>query len=191
MERTVRRLIKESAALKEALLERADRIASAARLLAEALKGGGTVYLFGNGGSAADAQHIAAELAGRFTMDRSALAAVALTTNTSSVTAIANDYGYRHIFSRQLSGLLAPRDAAVGISTSGRSANVLEALRVAKERGARSVALVGENTEAIRPLCDVVLDVPSRVTARVQECHILMGHIICQLVEEALFGEGA
>lgn len=189
MRERVKALIDESKRVIEALEEQCERIEEAARVIAEALKGGGTVYLFGNGGSAADAQHIAAELQGRFTLNRPALRAFALTTNTSTLTAIANDFGYERVFSRQLEGVVRKGDVVVGISTSGASPNVLQGLATAKRLGATTIALVGRNPASVLfGACDVVVSVPSSITARVQESHILIGHIICELVETELFG---
>lgn len=188
MREYVKKVIKESVSLKMELFNSIDAIVELAERISSILHGGGVVYLFGNGGSAADAQHIAAELSGRFLLDRSSLPAVALTTNTSSITAIANDYGYEQVFSRQLEGLISSADMAVGITTSGRSKNVLEGLRIARARGAATAALVGECTEKIADYSDNIISIPSSNTARVQECHILVGHIICELVERKLFG---
>jgi len=173
----------------EGLRDAVGAIEEAAQLMTDALRNGGAVYLFGNGGSAADAQHIAAELQGRFTLNRPALRAFALTTNSSTITAIANDYGYERVFSRQLEGVVRAGDVVVGISTSGASPNVLRGLATAHRLGAKTIALVGKKpADILLQSCDVVISVPSGVTARVQECHILIGHILCELVEKALFG---
>lgn len=189
MQEKIRARIRESKEVIEALEGQVEKIEKVARLIAEALKKGCAVYLFGNGGSAADAQHIAAELQGRFTLNRPALRAFALTTNTSSITAIANDFGYERVFSRQLEGMLRDGDVVVGISTSGASPNVLQGLATAKRLGAKTVAFVGRNpANVLFSACDVVVSVPSNITARVQESHILIGHIICELVENTLFG---
>lgn len=163
------------------------RLAEFARLTLEALARGHRVYLFGNGGSAADAQHIAAELAGRLRRARPALAALALTTNTSVLTAIGNDYSFADIFARQVEGLVERGDIVVGITTSGASPNVLRGLRAARRRGARTVALTGANTRKLHPLADLVLAVPSRDTQRIQEAHSVLGHIYCDLIERHLF----
>jgi len=188
MKERIESIIRESASLKERLVDMAGVIERLVSRMSSVLRAGGVVYLFGNGGSAADAQHIAAELSGRFLRERKSLPAVALTTNTSSLTAIANDYGYEDVFSRQLEGLVSTGDLVVGISTSGKSRNVIEGLRVARSRGAVTVAFVGENTDEVAKLCDIVISVPSKDTARIQECHILIGHIVCELVEKTLFG---
>ncbi|MCX7703129.1 MAG: D-sedoheptulose 7-phosphate isomerase [Planctomycetota bacterium] len=187
MRKKIEKLIRESIAVKEKLLECTEEIFTLAKRIIDVLKEDGVVYLFGNGGSAADAQHIAAELSGRFLLDRSPLPAVALTTNTSAITAIANDYGFDSVFSRQLEGLITPKDIAIGITTSGKSPNVLRALRRAKELNASTAALTGNFTDSIRELCDIVVAVPSSSTPRIQEAHILIGHIICELVEKGLF----
>ena len=164
-----------------------ERLAEFARLTLEALAQGHRVYLFGNGGSAADAQHIAAELQGRLRRQRAALPALALTTNSSVLTAVANDYGFADIFSRQVQGLVEPGDVVVGITTSGASENVLRALRTARRRGAHTVALTGVRTGKIKPLVDLLLNVPSHDTQRIQEVHSTLGHIYCDLIERHLF----
>jgi D-sedoheptulose 7-phosphate isomerase len=150
------------------------------------IRAGGKLLLFGNGGSAADAQHIAAELVIRYHSDRPAIAAVALTTDTSALTAGANDLGFESVFSRQLEALGRPGDVAVGISTSGRSPNVLAALRLARTRELRTTGLSGGDGGELRALCDSALIVPSRVTARIQEMHIFLGHMLCKALEQRL-----
>lgn len=144
---------------------------------------GGTIFIAGNGGSAADAQHFAAELTGRFVHERRALSAVALTTDTSALTAIANDYGYEQIFARQLSALARPRDAFIAISTSGNSANILEALTVARAKQVTTIGLSGGDGGAMRRLCDGCMVVPSAVTAHIQEAHIFILHHFCALID--------
>jgi D-sedoheptulose 7-phosphate isomerase len=144
------------------------------------------VLLFGNGGSAADAQHIAAELVIRYKADRLPIAAIALTTDTSALTAGGNDMGFESIFSRQIEALGRPRDVAVGISTSGNSPNVLKALRQAKAMGLHTVGLAGGSGGRMAELCDALISVPSDVTARIQEMHILVGHILCKTLERRL-----
>lgn len=161
-------------------------IAQAAELCVAALAEGKRLYLCGNGGSASDAQHIAAELVGRFVGERRALPAVALNTDTSALTAIANDYGYHHVFRRQVEGLVQAGDVLIGISTSGRSENVRLALEAAQAQGARTVGLLGKDGGEIAPAVDVAVVVPSDTTARIQECHILIGHIWCDLIEQGL-----
>ncbi|MDF9406793.1 D-sedoheptulose 7-phosphate isomerase [Pelotomaculum isophthalicicum JI] len=149
---------------------------------------GNTIYLLGNGGSAADCQHLAAELVGRFKSQRGALPAVALTTDTSILTAISNDYGFEEIFARQVDALVRPGDLVVGISTSGNSPNVVRAIQLAKEKGARTVGLTGRHGGKLGNICDLCVKVPSDVTARIQEAHILIGHIVCEMVDEVADG---
>jgi len=184
----VRRNIQSSIDVKEALLEQAEVIAAMARAVAEALRHGGALLAFGNGGSAADAQHIAAELSGRFEKERPPLSAEALTVNSSALTAIGNDYGFERIFARQLEGRARPRDIALGISTSGNSANVVEALRVARRMGLITLGMTGASGGRMEEekLCDHLLKVPSDDTARIQEAHILAGHILCAWLEGEL-----
>lgn len=146
----------------------------------------GKLFLCGNGGSAADCQHISAELTGRFVLDRKPLAAIALTTDTSALTAIANDYSFDDIFSRQLTALGGEGDCLIGISTSGNSKNVIKAIMVAKEMGIRTIGLTGRDGGKLASICDHCIVVPSEVTARIQEAHILIGHTICGSVEAKL-----
>lgn len=161
-----------------------------ARRTADCLQAGGQIFLCGNGGSAADAQHIAAEFIGRFFKERPALCAEALTVNTSILTAIGNDYGYERVFVRQVEGKAKPGDILIGLSTSGSSVNVLAALQYAKEHGIFTVMMTGETwPPKLEGMCDYILDVPSRVTPRIQESHIFLGHMIAQYVEESLFAE--
>jgi D-sedoheptulose 7-phosphate isomerase len=183
--------IRESVRVKEALLGEADLISEMSRIVAECLKAGGKVLFFGNGGSAADAQHLACELSGRFYLDRPSLPAISLSVNTSSLTAIANDYGYDQVFSRQLEGLAHKGDVAVGISTSGDSANVLRAVEKAKELGLITFGFAGRTGGALKDKADHCLLVDSDETPRIQEAHILAGHILCELVERELFGGGS
>ena len=157
----------------------------AAILITDALLNGNKVLWCGNGGSAADAQHLAAELVGRFRRERPALASIALTPDTSILTAIANDYGYDWIFERQVDALCRPGDVVIAISTSGNSANVCAALRRARELKARTVAMTGRNGSRLAALADICLQVPATDAARIQECHILCGHILCEWVELA------
>ncbi len=179
----------ESIAVKQALLEtQADTIAAVSAKLVEAMRNGKTLYLCGNGGSAGDAQHIAAELVGRFTKERRALPAVALTTNTSALTALGNDYEYSIVFSRQLEAFGKVGDVLIGISTSGNSPNVLHALQTAKELGMITIGLTGEAGGKTKAEAEHCICVPSRDTARIQESHILIGHILCEIVECELFG---
>lgn len=173
--------------LKRSLPRVAEKIEDAALLMAESLKGGGKVLFFGNGGSAADAQHLAAELVNRFKMERAPLAAIALTTDTSILTSIGNDYSFEEIFEKQVRALGRAGDVAVGLSTSGTSPNVLRALEAAKEMGLKTVMFAGGAGAPVE--IDCLLSVDSRETPRIQETHILMGHIICELLEIMLFGE--
>jgi len=186
------RLIQESIATKERLLGSAEIVAvivGVTQILIDALQKGNKVLLFGNGGSAADAQHIAAEFVGRFAFDRPALPALALSVNTSCVTAIGNDYGFELVFSRQIEALGRSGDVAIGISTSGNSVNVMRALLVAKKMGLRTVALTGCKGGKVKDAADHCICAPSNETPRVQECHILIGHVISELVEQTIFHE--
>jgi D-sedoheptulose 7-phosphate isomerase len=158
----------------------------AAGALIAAYRNGRKALFFGNGGSAADAQHLAAEFLGRYLRERSPLPALALHANTSAVTAIANDYGYEHVFSRQLQALAVAGDVAVGISTSGNSQSVLEAITVAREMGVYTIGLTGAAGGRMRGLVDVLIAAPSDETPRIQECHILVGHALCDAVEQAV-----
>ncbi len=167
----------------------ASQIAQAARILTDCLRNGGKVLVFGNGGSAADAQHFAAELVGRFAFDRDPLPAIALTTDTSALTAIANDYGFENVFVRQIRALTHSDDVAVAISTSGRSVNVTAATRAARSIGAETIALTGGSGGTLAPAADVAIVVPSSNTARIQEMHISVIHLLCELIEDSLFGK--
>jgi D-sedoheptulose 7-phosphate isomerase len=162
---------------------------AAARMLAEALKAGGKVLLFGNGGSAADAQHLAAEFVNRFQVERPPLAALALTTDTSVLTSIANDYDFAELFAKQVRALGRPGDVAVGISTSGGSENVVRGLKEARNLGLRTLALSGWDGGRVAAVAEMALVVPSRNTARIQEVHITLGHVLCDLVDFLLFPE--
>lgn len=164
----------------------AESIANIGQLLAQSLAKGGTIFWCGNGGSAADSQHLAAELVGRFKKNRRALRSIALTTDTSVLTCIANDYSYDDIFSRQLEALGHTGDVLIGISTSGNSENVLRAFKAAKEMGVVTVAMLGKDGGFAKDLVDHALIIPSDSTARIQEAHILIGHIFCELIEEDL-----
>ena len=179
--------IRESARVKIALEDQAAIIMAIADRWIGTLSNGGKILFFGNGGSAADAQHMAAELSGRFYRDRPGLAALALSTNSSAVTAIGNDYGYDAVFARQLDGLARPGDLVVGISTSGKSESVLAALRKAREMNLYSTGMTGRSGHALAALTTHCVMVDSDDTPRIQEAHILAGHIICELVERELF----
>lgn len=159
-----------------------------AERLIETLKIGNKLLIMGNGGSAADAQHFAGEIVSRFRMERPGLPAIALSTDTSIITAIGNDYGFERIFSRQVEALAAPGDAVIGISTSGNSPNVLKALEVARQAGCSTIGLLGKDGGSIKALCDIPLIIPSNDTPRVQEGHITVIHIVCDLIEQGLFG---
>jgi D-sedoheptulose 7-phosphate isomerase len=164
----------------------APHVAQAAQQASQVLLAGGKLMFCGNGGSAADSQHLAAELTGRFIKDRRPLAAMALSTDTSALTCIANDYSYDEVFSRQVQGLGRPGDLLIGISTSGNSKNVIRAVQVAREQGIQVLGLLGRDGGALKSLCDVALVVNSDVTARIQESHILIGHTLCGLIEQHL-----
>ena len=190
MREIVIRELEESARIKRTIAKNLpDAIEKAARMVIDAYKSGKKVFLIGNGGSAADAQHIAAELAGRFRLERKGLPAIALTVNTSTLTALANDYGYDTVFSRQLEALAQSKDILIAITTSGTSANVLKAIETARAMGVTVIALTGENGDKLKSMTDLTIIVPSDNTARVQEAHITIGHIICHLVEKELFDE--
>jgi len=161
-----------------------------AALLAGAFRENRRLFIFGNGGSAADAQHLAAEFVNRFELERPPLPALALTVDSSVMTSIGNDFRFDDIFARQLQALAQPGDVALGISTSGRSPNVVAALRWAREHRVRTIGFCGRARSDMDPHCDLALHVPAALTARIQECHITAGHILCGLVEEMLFGRG-
>lgn len=156
---------------------------AAAKAIVEALRAGGKLLVCGNGGSAADAQHIAAELVGRYLKERRALPAIALTVNTSTLTAVANDYGYERIFARQIEGLGKPGDVCLMLSTSGNSTNIIEAAKAARAQGLVIVGMTGRSGGKLRGLCNVCICVPSDETPRIQEAHILIGHVLCQVAE--------
>jgi len=180
----IRRQLAESARLKQSLSDALlARIAEFAQRSAGAIRRGGKLVFFGNGGSAADAQHLAAELVVRLRTERPGLPALALTTNTSVLTAAGNDYGFERIFSRQIESLVGPHDVVVALSTSGTSANILRGVEMGRMRGAFLVALTGETGGALAGKVDLLLDVPSRDPQRIQEAHITIGHIVCSLIE--------
>lgn len=158
-------------------------IGNACDIVTQCIGLGNKVLLFGNGGSAADAQHIAAEFIGRFVTERRSLPAIALTTDTSALTAIANDYGYDRVFERQVEGLANKGDVLIGISTSGNSANVVKALEAGKNKGCKTIGFSGRDGGLMNTCCDINIVIPSNVTARIQEMHILIGHIICEAAE--------
>jgi D-sedoheptulose 7-phosphate isomerase len=182
--------VAEANLLKNRLVaEQADRVAEAARVLAATLQQGGKILLFGNGGSAADAQHLAAELVNRFQIERPPLAAMALTTDTSVLTSIANDYDFKEVFAKQIKALGRPGDAALGLSTSGNSLNVVQGLDAAREMGLATLALSGGAGGPVARAAQLALVVPSRSTPRIQEVHITIGHVLCDLVDFLLFPE--
>ncbi|MDX2046084.1 MAG: D-sedoheptulose 7-phosphate isomerase [Chitinophagaceae bacterium] len=190
MRDTIKKIIEASVAVKQHLL--ADEkilltLEKVTDVIADALKKGNRVYFCGNGGSAADAQHLAAELSGRFYKDRDALPAEALHCNTSYLTAVANDYGYDVVYSRLVKGICNKGDVLIGLSTSGNSANITKALEVAREKNVITVAFTGSSGGMIKAYSDYLLNVPSTDTPRIQESHIMLGHIICQLVEEKYY----
>ena len=164
-------------------------IAAAAQMIVDAYEQGKTTLLAGNGGSAADAQHIAGEFVSKFYFDRPGIASIALTTDTSIITAIGNDYGYDKLFSRQIQAQGSAGDVFIGISTSGNSANLVEALRMCGQKGIKTIGLTGFTGGEMDSMCDLCIKVPSGETPRIQESHILIGHIICCIVEEKLFGD--
>lgn len=187
---TVTRSIAGSIATKQQILdtpELLDTIRRVAGVMVEALRNGRRILWCGNGGSAADAQHLAAELSGRFYYDRPPLNSEALHCNTSYLTAVANDYGYDLIYSRMINGSCQKGDVLVGLSTSGNSKNIVNAFKKAKELGVITVALTGETGGDMKALADYLLNVPSSDTPRIQECHIMLGHIICEMVEATIF----
>ena len=188
MQKKILNDIQDSIRAKEALL-RSDiplLIERAANKIYDCLKKGGKLLFFGNGGSAADSQHLAAEFVGRYEKERRGLAAIALTTDTSILTAVGNDYGFEKVFSRQIEALGVKGDLAIGISTSGRSKNLLKALEAAKEKGLFTIAFSGGSGGEMKALADLALVVPSEKTSRIQESHILIGHILCERVDELL-----
>ena len=159
-------------------------VATSAQLCIDCLKNGGKILLFGNGGSAADAQHIAAELVGRYKATRKGLPAIALTTDTSALTAIGNDYGYDYVFNRQVEALANKGDVVIGISTSGSSANVISALKLASELNCKTIGFSGQDGGILKDICDINLIAPSEDTPRIQEIHIIIGHTICHLIDQ-------
>ncbi len=181
-------IVRQSVAVKEAFLEAGvNACVDTARLIASAFLDSKKLLIFGNGGSAADAQHMAAEFINRFLMERPELPAIALTANSSTLTAIANDYDFVELFSKQIKALGQEGDVALGISTSGRSSNVLRGLADAKSRGLKTIALVGGHQNEVRPLCDIIISAPSTHTPRIQEVHGLAIHMICEMVDMILF----
>jgi len=190
-EELIKNRLQESARLKEEILDSIETvkiIAKIAEVIIQTYRKGKKVILFGNGGSAADAQHIAAELVGKYYLERAPLPAITLTVNTSSLTAIGNDYSFAQVFVKQLEALGEAGDVAIGISTSGDSENVLEALKAAKEKGLITIGFTGKKGGKLTNVVDYCLHIPSDDTPRIQEGHITVGHIICEIVERELFG---
>lgn len=191
MQATIQQIFQSSIDAKQQLLasERLLQLTETVSvLIADAFRNGHRLYFCGNGGSAADAQHLAAEFTGAFyNRNRPALPAEALHVNTSYITAAANDYDYNSIYSRLVEGIMQPGDVLVGLSTSGNSGNVVKAFEAARAKGITTVGMTGEKGGALRPLSDYLFDVPSNDTPRIQECHMLIGHTICQLVEAQIF----
>jgi D-sedoheptulose 7-phosphate isomerase len=186
----LRRIVSESLELKRGFFDKeAGRLIEAGHLLSGALRAGRKILAFGNGGSAADAQHFAAELVNRFTFDRPALRAVALTTDSSVLTSIANDSEFRFVFSRQIEALGTAGDVGLAISTSGDSENVLEGVAACRDRGMRTVGLIGRDGGQLSSQVELCLIVPHRATARIQEVHAMVIHLLCQMIEEELFRE--
>ena len=190
MKEIIKQKLDESADLKRKIgLELSDKIEEAALKIIDVYKGGGKLILFGNGGSAADAQHIETELVHQFEVkNRKALSAIALTTNTSLLTAIGNDWGFDQIFERQLQNLATDKDVVIGLSTSGNSMNVIRGIEQAKKNKSFTIALTGNDGGKIKDVADLSIIVPSDNTARIQEAHITIGHILCHLIEKNLFG---
>lgn len=192
MQQKIKNIIQESIDTKQAILANEDlieKVKEVTTLIATAFKNGNKVLFCGNGGSAADAQHLAAEFSGRFYSDRNPLPSEALHCNTSYLTAVGNDYGYEFVYSRLLKGMGNNGDIIVGLSTSGNSKNILNAYDVAKEKGITIISFTGESGGKMKDKSDYLINVPSSDTPRIQECHITIGHIVCQLVEEQLMKE--
>ena len=188
----IKKLIKASIDTKQAILENEDLILtidSVVKMVVPAFNNGQRVHFCGNGGSAADAQHLAAEFSGRFYKNRRALPSEALHCNTSYLTAVANDYSFEEIYSRLVDGIMEKGDVLIGMSTSGNSKNIVKAFETARAKGIITVGFTGEDGGALRNLSDYLINIPSSVTPRIQEAHILVGHIICELVEAAIFFE--
>jgi len=188
MENIIQKRFKESTEVKNRFLkENLSRLLDVIKLISHCFEAGNKLFFFGNGGSAADAQHLAAEFVNRYIMDRPPLPAIALTTDTSILTSISNDFSFSEVFAKQLKALGKEGDVAVGISTSGTSPNIIKAFEVAKEMGMKTIALTGNDGGSLVKIADVSLVVPSSSTPRIQEVHILIGHILCELVEHYLF----
>ncbi|AEX85637.1 phosphoheptose isomerase [Marinitoga piezophila KA3] len=192
MENLIKERIKQSVEIKNKILENEKllkKIESASKIITDTIKKGNKVIFCGNGGSAADAQHLAAELMGKFYLNRKPMPAISLTVNTSVLTAIGNDFGYDEVFVRQLEGIAKNGDIIVGISTSGNSKNIIEAFKYAKENNIKIIAFTGETGGKMKEYADILINIPSNDTPRIQESHITIGHIICEIVEKEIFGE--
>ena len=183
MKTTIEKEIAEHLKVAETMSSLTNKVEIAAQLCIDALQEGGKLLIFGNGGSAADAQHIAAELVGRYKIDRKGIPAIALTTDTSTITAISNDFGYEYVFERQVEALANKGDVLIGISTSGKSINILNALKTANKKGCKTISLGGGSGGLLKKICNVSIIAPSKDTARIQEMHIFIGHTICHLIE--------
>ncbi|MFP4026426.1 MAG: SIS domain-containing protein [Candidatus Brocadiia bacterium] len=188
MKETIEKILRRSAEVHNQLAENAESVLKFVNIILKHMQNGATLYVMGNGGSAADAQHLAGELVGRFERERQGLPCVALTTDTSVLTAVSNDYGGSAIFTRQVEALVKEGDIVLGISTSGNSQNVLEALELARKKGACTVGLTGEDGHKMEAFCDGILCVPAHKTARIQEAHGIIIHILCGILEETLGG---
>ncbi len=191
MNKRIQEVISASIAVKQAVLAD-ERLLAVVRLATEmcvdTFSGGGKVLWCGNGGSAADAQHLAAELSGRFYMDREPLFSEALHVNGSYVTAVANDYSYDEIYARMVRAAGRKGDVLIGMSTSGNSPNIVKALEAARKIGMQTIGMTGETGGQLKDLCDLLINIPSKDTPRIQECHMLLGHLMCELIEDSLFG---
>ncbi|HEY3386382.1 MAG TPA: D-sedoheptulose 7-phosphate isomerase [Saprospiraceae bacterium] len=190
MQEKIKSIITKSIGVKEGILRDKELLKTIEKVVVEitlAFKAGNRIYFCGNGGSAADAQHLAAEFSGRFYKDRVALPAEALHCNTSYLTAVANDYGYEHVYARLIEGIGQAGDVLIGLSTSGNSINIIEAFKKAKRKGMITVGFTGESGGRMKEDCDFLINVPSTDTPRIQESHIMAGHIICELVEDQYF----
>ncbi|GAB6189632.1 D-sedoheptulose 7-phosphate isomerase [Marinitoga arctica] len=192
MDEIIKKGIEKSIEVKKNILKNEElikKIEITSKLIIKALKNKKKIIFCGNGGSAADAQHLAAEFMGKFYLDRNPLPSISLTVNTSVLTAIGNDYGYEEIFVRQLKGIGQSGDILVGISTSGNSKNIIKAFEYAKENDISTIAFTGENGGRMKEYVDILINIPSKDTPRIQEAHITIGHIICEIVEKEIFGE--
>jgi len=184
MKNIIRNEFKEHIKIANLLENLTDNVASSAQLCIDCIRNGGKILLFGNGGSAADAQHIAAELVGKYQSDRKGLPAIALTTDTSSLTSIGNDFGFRYVFNRQVEAIANSGDVAIGISTSGKSENVISALKLASKLNCKTIGFSGQNGGEMNKICNINIAIPSEDTPRIQEMHIIIGHTLCYLIDQ-------